>query len=291
MSIGLTQAHAKFYGVSAVDPLRVILQFVVVGGVIHVLLIVAAAGEGRGNYDGGKRAGSNLAFAVADILEVNVVHDGGAENLGVAYLESVFGGENVERLRGKREAGQSVVLLIVTKILIADAERIVFAELVIDARAEIGACARLGDGSAEGRGLKIGIENLRVDYGDVVDVAILAADEERRFLADGTADIAVEESGVVARLGAAGKRIFGIERGIVALQLRAAVPLVGSRLGENFDAAVAELVVFGRKRILIDADFADRGFWRELAGGEAINIYLAAVRTGGRARESLEVTL
>ena len=33
---------------------------------------------------------------------------------------------------------------------------------------------------------------------------------------------------------------------------------VGAGLGENFDASVAQLVVFGGKRILIDADLTNR---------------------------------
>ena len=69
------------------------------------------------------------------------------------------------------------------------------------------------------------------------------------------------------------------------------MPLVGPRLGENLDAAVAELVVFGRKRILIDADFADGGFWRKLACGEAVDINLAAIGAGGGAGEGFEIVL
>ena len=33
---------------------------------------------------------------------------------------------------------------------------------------------------------------------------------------------------------------------------------VGARLGEDFDSSIAQLVVFGRERILIDANLANR---------------------------------
>ena len=49
----------------------------------------------------------------------------------------------------------------------------------------------------------------------------------------------------------------------VAVHHQLSVELIGARLGEDLDAAVAELVVLGGKRILIDANLADRGLRRE----------------------------
>src|SRR5258708_5399697 len=69
------------------------------------------------------------------------------------------------------------------------------------------------------------------------------------------------------------------------------MPLVRPRLGENFNAAIAELVIFRRKRILVDANFANRSFGRERATGEAVNIYLASVGSGRRASQRLQVRL
>src|SRR5207302_7277791 len=104
------------------------------------------------------------------------------------------------------------------------------------------------------------------------------------FLAECSADIAVIKDGVVGRLrGVALERIPGIKSGIVAADHELAMQFVGTGLGENFDAAVAELVVFGGKWILIQANFANRGFRRKLPGREAVDINLAAVGTGGRA--------
>ena len=67
--------------------------------------------------------------------------------------------------------------------------------------------------------------------------------------------------------------------------------LIRSRFRQDFDAAVTKFVVFGGKGILIDSNLADGGFWRKLPGGEAVNVDLTAVRTGGRTSESLEFRL
>ena len=69
------------------------------------------------------------------------------------------------------------------------------------------------------------------------------------------------------------------------------MPLIGAGLSENFDAAIAELVVFGGEGILIDANFANGGFGRKLAPGEAVNIDLTTVGTGSRTRERLQIVL
>src|SRR6202034_1012908 len=57
----------------------------------------------------------------------------------------------------------------------------------------------------------------------------------------------------------------------------------------DFDAAVTQLVVLGRKRILVNADFANRGLGRKLAGGETVDIHLAAVRSRRGAGQGLQV--
>src|ERR1700745_2035550 len=87
------------------------------------------------------------------------------------------------------------------------------------------------------------------------------------------------------------KGILRVERGIVAIYGNLAVPFVSARLGEDFDTAVADFVVLGGKRVLIDADFADGRLWGQLSGGKSVNIELAAIRAGGRAGESGQVAL
>lgn len=67
--------------------------------------------------------------------------------------------------------------------------------------------------------------------------------------------------------------------------------LVCARLGENLDASVAELVVFSRERILVDADLANGFLGWNLAPAEAIYEDRSAVGTSGRAGERLQVAL
>ena len=56
--------------------------------------------------------------------------------------------------------------------------------------------------------------------------------------------------------------------------------LVGARLGEHFDASVAQLVILGRKRIAVDANLADGRLGRQLPAGESVDVNLPAIRSG-----------
>ena len=67
--------------------------------------------------------------------------------------------------------------------------------------------------------------------------------------------------------------------------------LVGAWLGEDFDSSVTELVVFGGKRILIDANLANRRLGRKLSGCESIDIKLPAIGPGRRPGQRFQVRL
>ncbi len=62
-------------------------------------------------------------------------------------------------------------------------------------------------------------------------------------------------------------------------------------LVKNLDASVAELVVLGREGIAVDADLADGRFRWKLPGGKAVNVNLAAVRSGGGSGERVQFIL
>ena len=66
---------------------------------------------------------------------------------------------------------------------------------------------------------------------------------------------------------------------------------VSSGLGEDFNAAVAELVILRRKGILVDADFANRRLGGKLTGGKSVDIHLSAVRTRRRPGQRLQIGL
>src|SRR5215831_9038655 len=79
--------------------------------------------------------------------------------------------------------------------------------------------------------------------------------------------------------------VFRVERIACAMNHELTVKFVSARLGEDFNAAVAKLIVFGRKRILVDTDFADGGFRGQLPGGKAVDVDLTSVRSGRWSRK------
>ncbi len=86
-------------------------------------------------------------------------------------------------------------------------------------------------------------------------------------------------------------RIAGIEDIVAVVEIGLPAQFVGAGLGQNLDAAEADLVVFRRKRVLIDADLADGIFVGKLAAGEPVDVNLAAVGACRRTRQSLQIGL
>jgi hypothetical protein len=99
-------------------------------------------------------------------------------------------------------------------------------------------------------GIEVLIETLSIDGGEVVNISPLGADEKRRVLFDRTTDTSVVLDGVITWLGAR-ERVGRVEWRIIPTDQELAMKFVGPRLGEDFDTAVAQLVVFRRERILI----------------------------------------
>src|SRR5205807_4418182 len=62
-------------------------------------------------------------------------------------------------------------------------------------------------------------------------------------------------------------------------------------LGENLDAAIAKLVVFGREGILVDADLTNRILRRKISAAKTIDKNRAAAGPGGWPSKSLQVGL
>src|SRR5579864_6324999 len=130
---------------------------------------------------------------------------------------------------------------------------------------------------------KIGIQRGRIDGGKFVNVAPGRVDEERCFLADRPTEVAVKNVGVVAGLGREHEGIAGVEDRVAVVEEKLAMILVAARLGEYLNAAVAELVILRGKRVLVDANLANRRLRRKRAASESIDVNLTAVGTCGRA--------
>src|SRR5262249_37251610 len=101
------------------------------------------------------------------------------------------------------------------------------------------------------------------------------------------ADVAVEHFGVVAERSPRLEGVTGIQAGGVAVDQELAVKFVGTGFREDFNAAIPKMVVFRRKGILVDADFPNRLFRRQLSACKTIDVNLAAVWPRRRASESL----
>src|SRR4029077_20359218 len=81
-----------------------------------------------------------------------------------------------------------------------------------------------------------------------------------------------------------------IESRVVPADEELPVEFIGAGFGEDFDPAVAQLVEFGRERVLVDANLANRRLWRKLPGSESVNIELPPVRPRGRPRQGLQIS-
>ena len=147
-------------------------------------------------------------------------------------------------------------------VLVTGSQSIVLGDRPVESWSNVGALDRVGDGLVS-VGDRSGID--RIDRGQFVDVAPIDVDEERGFLVDRTADIPAELRRVVRRLRA-GEGVGSVEGRIVSIRHDLTVELIRAGFGEDFDAAITEVVVFGRKRILVDANFANGGLRRKLAG-------------------------
>ena len=235
-----------------------------------------------------------LRRAVEKNLQVGFRNDAGAVHQGVADLNGVFAGGRVVGLRGKVEAGHTLIVLHVALVLVAQGKGVLLPQLQVEARAYIGAALRRkqrvvelrsvvvgGDTVVAGREISVdlAIQPLRADDGVLLNIAVLRGEKERSVLADRAAHRRLILVAVISRQ-VFGEWIAGVELLGVALHVEVAMQFVGTRLGEDLDAAKAQLVELRSVWILIDANLTDRGFRRKLAGREAVNVDLAARRSG-----------
>ena len=92
----------------------------------------------------------------------------------------------------------------------------------------------------------------------VLLVAAIDADEVRRRFCQSSADGAVELVAVIGR-NIRSERIAGVEGVVIALNIKLAMQLIGSRLGKDLGAPVTKAIVLGGEWVLIDANREDGG--------------------------------
>src|SRR4051794_32871877 len=76
------------------------------------------------------------------------------------------------------------------------------------------------------------------------------------------------------------KRVARVQGAVADRVEHCPVKFVGSWLCKNLDPPESELVEFGRKRILVDSNLANRLLGREPSSGKAVDVDLATPRAG-----------
>ena len=162
--------------------------------------------------------------------------------------------------------------------LITRGKSVIGRELVVEARADVGPDSR---GQYRDDRDTCGDEGRRSDHRGLVNVAVLYVDLVRSFFAQRPAYVAVDHLRIEVGLTGC-KRITGIEKRMVVIEKELAMQLVGAGLGKDFNSPKAHAVILGREGVLVDANFANRRFGRQLPAGEAVDINLASIRSGRR---------
>ena len=133
----------------------------------------------------------------------------------------------------------------------------------------------------------VGVDEDGVDQGVIGDLAAVEIQEVAGALAERSADVGGEHA--ARKIGlVGGDGVARVESALAVVETQAAADLVAAGLGEDFDAAEAEPVVFGGEGILVDADFANGFLGRKLAAAEAIDVDGAAVGSGAGTGERLQ---
>src|SRR6185369_3417544 len=113
-----------------------------------------------------------------------------------------------------------------------------------------------------------------IHYGiSIADVSSEVSRERRSFRNYWTTQTAAVAALLIRRANTR-KRIARVERFVGEVITETAVPLVGARLREDLDAAETRKLVLRRKRIVVDAYFADGFFRRYLTVGETVDFDL-----------------
>src|SRR4030095_11671456 len=113
-----------------------------------------------------------------NVLKASLIDDVFAQCLRVADLNGVLGVERVVRLARQAGLSDTVVFLFFAVILIADGQSIRRRELIVEARSEIGAGARVFNDLRELNRVEVRVQSRRVDDGDVVGIAAINVEKE-----------------------------------------------------------------------------------------------------------------
>ena len=250
------QADAVFPDVRAFRRRRIVLQLESILRVVRLAKLRAPVVESSDHFNLGSVAFRQPMARAAEILEARLI-DAVAEHGRFRGLYGLIQIAVVIAARGQVERSDTGAINVGLRDGIADLQRIVAVQSIVDARA--GASKNLRD--FVNTEIRLDAQRLRAQRNGIDDRAVihrvpLAIEDERRALIDGAAGVAFEfieqKRGLLRRIGIA--RVPDIV-GVIVIQ-RPPVA-IAARLSENFDAAITKPVILGRKWILVDANFAD----------------------------------
>src|ERR1043166_3844384 len=163
--------------------------------------------------------------------------------------------------------------------VVTNDERVVLIDRVIKTWTQLHIAPRHQKRLAEVDDVEIVVEHARAHELVIVRFDATEVKEERRHPRhDWTTDVRLVLANLKRRALARGdgKRVARVETFVVEIKRTTAAKLVRARTRQNVDTR-RRLIVLRRKRILIDADLANRIFRRHGAAGEAVDKDLSAV--------------
>ncbi len=271
---------------------RIVLKLVVVSRVGRMADARAAAVERSRHQDGrahGVRDGRGIG---PHVLEAQFVNGAAAQHRRLRDLHVLLGVLQVVGARHQVETADARVQQIGPQESVAQDQRVVRVDLVVHARAEADAPLR------HSKDVRVRIDDPQrrrierdpVDDGPVVHRVAPNVEEEGGALvkrpAHAPAVFFEDERRLLLRV-----RVAGIPETVAEVEVPGAVKFVSPRLGEDFDAAVAQLVEFRRERIRIDPDLANRLLRGELSAAESVDENRPAARPRRRTGQRLQVRL
>ena len=299
-----TQASAHANEVLLQLQRRVVLHLIVVLMVRQALRERAAVGKRSLNRHVWRRIQWRRCHTVALILKVRLIDQPQAERLRITHLQLNVLRMRIVRRRGQRQVSEAQVVLIVLHILKSRCQHVLIADREIHARRNIHPRLRRIGGHLRGRrdAGRTGARRRRsrrarrrrsrrriqrrIRERIILDLPIRSAYRVGCDLAQRSRQAPKRKDRVVRRhIHASLQRILGVELRCVSIDLEVAMHLVRTRLCEDLDASIAQLVVLRRKRILVDANLTNRRLRRQLPARESVHVDLPAVRSRGWSRQ------
>ena len=251
-----------------------------------------AGTEGIRNADRGRVHRNRVRVVLAAVLHPRFGDGLAAQHRGFRDEEVMLAARRICATIRQREGANPGIILRRALPLVSQGQRVLVVERDVELGGEL-----LAHGRRRHRGLrahrqKVLVQGDRIDHAKFVDVAPLEVEREGDLLRQRASEIAAELLRLETRLGfRAEKRIARIERVVIEAGGYLPAQFVHAGLGKDLDASVADVIVLGRKRIRIDANFANRRLGGQRSAAEPVDVDLATIGPGRGARQRLQVVL